>query len=158
MVAEIDVTFDNVAVSVTDMERSIEWYRLIFGFRLKFKTFITTIDADFVIMERDDFKIEFLHRRGSARAEEMIPGPHLSTSGLKAIVFRTNDLDAVTAHLERLNIPLVWKLETISADGLRATMIRDPDGHLINILQYPAGTIAVNPTLYQRQLIEMHAS
>ena len=147
----VDVTFDNVAICVTDIDRSIEWYGSVFGFRLTYRTYITTIDAEFVIMERDDFKVEFLHKCTTARAEEMIPGPHLSTSGLKAIVFRTGDLEAVTMHLERLRIPLVWRLETISSDGLRATMLRDPDGHLINILQYPFTTVRSDSSL-QAQL------
>lgn len=68
----------------------------------------------------------------------MIPGPHLATSGLEAIVFRTGDLEGVTARFESLGIDLVWRLETLTPDGMRATMIRDPDGTLINVLACPA--------------------
>ena len=146
----IKVTFDNVAICVTDIDRSIEWYSAVLGFKMTYRTYITTVDCDFVIMERDDFKVEFLHKQNTARSEEMIVGPHLSASGYKCIIFRTDDLEEVTTQLESMNIPLVWRLETISSDGLKATMFRDPDGHLVEVLQYPDHAVAAEASPRQQ--------
>jgi hypothetical protein len=53
-------------------------------------------------------------------------------------VFRTDDLEAATAYLETCEVDFVWKNQTLSADGLRSTMIRESDGVLVNMLCYPA--------------------
>jgi hypothetical protein len=66
-----------------------------------------------------------------------VSGPHIDRTGAKAIVFRTSNLDAVTSHLENQGAIFEWKLKLLSADGLQATMVRNPDGTIINILQYP---------------------
>ena len=130
--------FDNVAISVTDLDQSIAWYERVFGFTVAYRTYSDAVEAHFVLLEIKGLRIELLSRPGIKRSPDMTPGPHLSTSGLKAIVFRTHDLEAVTARFESFDLELVWKLRAVSADGLRATMIRDPDGNLINVLSYPA--------------------
>lgn len=131
--------FDNVAVSVTDLAKSLEWYQRVFGFEVVYRTFSTVVDAELVIIERDGARIELLSQRRARLHPDapIVPGPHLRTSGLKAIVFRTDDLEAITAYLESCDVTFEWKVQTLSADGLRSTMVRDPDGILINILTYP---------------------
>jgi len=131
------IAFDNIAIAVTDLQRSADWYKRIFGFEIRYRTFIDPLKAEFMILRRQDMQIELLAQQSAARSAEMIPGPHLQTSGIKAIVFRTNDLEAVTAYLEDEVVDFVWKIATLSKDGLRSTMIRDPDGNLINVLSYP---------------------
>lgn len=132
-----DLVFDNVAVAVTDMDQSITWYKRVFGFEVAYRTYSTAVQADFVLLEISGLRIELLSKPAIERSPEITPESLLSVSGLKAIVFRTRDLEAVTARFERLDLTFVWKLRSISADGLRATMIRDPDGNLINVLSYP---------------------
>lgn len=132
-----DVQFDNVAVSVTDLDQSIAFYERVFGFTVSYRTYSEAVEAHFVLLEIPGMRIELLSRPGIELSPAMTPGPHLATSGLKAIVFRTHDLEAVTRRFESLGLALVWRLKSVSADGLRATMIRDPDGNLINVLSYP---------------------
>ncbi len=68
---------------------------------------------------------------------DIVPGPHIDRTGAKAIIVCTSSLEAVTSHLENEGAVFEWKLKPLSADGLRSTMVRDPDGTIINILQYP---------------------
>ena len=133
------IEFDNVAVSVTDINRSADWYGRLFGFRRGYSTYIEPLEADFQILERDDIRIELLSRATTVRNPDadIVPGPHIDRTGAKAIVFRTSSLEAVTSHLENEGAVFEWKLKPLSADGLRSTMVRDPDGTIINILQYP---------------------
>lgn len=133
------VEFDNVAIAVTDIDRSAEWYGRLFGFRRGYSTYIESLQAHFQILERSDMRIELLSRATTVRNPDaaIVPGPHIDKTGAKAVVFRTSDLEAVTSHLEREGAIFEWKLQDLSEDGLRATMIRDPDGTIINILQYP---------------------
>ena len=135
----IAVEFDNVAMSVTDIDCTADWYGRVFGFERGHRTFIDTLQADFQILQRPGLQIELLLRRGAVRDPEAdaVAGPHLEKSGLTAIVFRTADLEAATKGLEDLGVTFVWKRQLLSGDGLRSTMIRDPDGTLINLLHYP---------------------
>ncbi|MDL5160521.1 VOC family protein [Actinomycetospora termitidis] len=134
--------FDNVAVSVTDLDRSLEWYERVLGFQVFYRTFSTAVGAELVVIQRGGARIELLLKDGARRNPEadVVPGPHLLTTGVKAIVFRTDDLEGITEYLESCDVTFDWKVRTLSADGLRSTMIRDPDGVLINVLSYPTAT------------------
>jgi catechol 2,3-dioxygenase-like lactoylglutathione lyase family enzyme len=136
---QTSLQFDNVAVSVTDLDRSLDWYRRVLGFEVFYRTYSTAVEAELVVIHRDGARIELLLKDDARRHPDadIEPGPHLQTSGVKAIVFRTDDLEGTTEYLESCNVTFEWKIQTLSADGLRSTMIRDPDGVLINILSYP---------------------
>lgn len=133
------IVFDNVAVSVTNLDRAVEWWVRVFGFTPGYRTWIEPLGAEFQVVERDGIRIELLYQPGSRVHADarIVPGPHLRTSGAKAIVFRTDDLEAATAYLESCEVDFVWKNRTLSPDGLRSTMIREPDGVLVNVLCYP---------------------
>ncbi|MFF4053297.1 VOC family protein [Streptomyces chartreusis] len=143
--------FDNIALSVTDMDRAVRWWSDVFGFVPGYRTWITPLGAEFQILERPDMRIELLSQPGSTRHTdaEVVPGPHLRTSGAKAVVFRTDDLDAATQHLERCEVEFVWKSRILSEDGLRSTMVREPDGVLVNVLCYPVGGVQKGDGLTQ---------
>ncbi|MGW6793981.1 VOC family protein [Streptomyces chartreusis] len=144
-------TFDNIALSVTNMDRAVRWWSEVFGFVPGYRTWITPLGAEFQILERPDMCIELLSQPGSTRHAdaEVVPGPHLRTSGAKAVVFRTDDLDAATRHLERCEVEFVWKSQVLSEDGLRSTMVREPDGVLVNVLCYPKGGVQKGAELTQ---------
>jgi catechol 2,3-dioxygenase-like lactoylglutathione lyase family enzyme len=133
------VTFDNVAIAVTDINVSAEWYERMLGFSRGYGTYIESLQADFLILERRDMRIELLSRHTTVRNLDaaVVPGPHIDKTGAKAIVFRTGDLDAITSHFEKEGATFEWKHKSLSADGLHATMIRDPDGTIVNVLRYP---------------------
>lgn len=133
--------FDNVAVACTDIGRSRDWYAGMFGFRPGYAARITTSNADFQVMERDDMRLELISRDGCVRNEDaaLDPPDHLGVSNIIAIVFSTDDLKADTAALEAKGAEFVWVNLQLSDDGLRSSMLRDPDGNMINVLQYPVG-------------------
>lgn len=133
------MAFDNVAISVTDVDVAADWYGRLFGFRPGYRTFLTELEADFLVLERDDLRIELISQRGVKRHEdaEVEPPAHLGKTNIMAVVFRTGDLASETARIVDAGAHFVWREQVLSEDGLRSTMLRDPDGNLINILQYP---------------------
>lgn len=134
------VKFDNVAVSVTNVEKAAEWYGDLFGFELGYKTFLDPLNADFAVLVRDDIRIELISQRGCERHEDadVQPPHHLKKTNIMAIVFSTDDLATQTAEMERSGATFLWKNQVLSEDGLKSTMLRDPDGNMVNVLQYPA--------------------
>jgi catechol 2,3-dioxygenase-like lactoylglutathione lyase family enzyme len=135
-----DVRFDNVAISVSNVEASAAWYAELFGFTPGYRTYLNELEADFQIIERGDIRIELISRRGVQRNEDALldPPEHLSKTRIIAVVFSTDNLEAATARMEELGVQFVWKNRTLSTDGLRSTLVRDPDGNIVNLLQYPS--------------------
>lgn len=139
--------FDNIAVSVSDVAASADWYGSLFGFKLGYQTYLEPLEADFAVSERDDIRIELISQKGVKRHEDadIDPPQHLAKTNIMAIVFATDDLDATTAKLEDKGVQFVWKNQTLSEDGLRSTMLRDPDGNMVNVLCYPADNAIETP-------------
>ncbi|MGF6936676.1 hypothetical protein OKW41_005838 [Paraburkholderia sp. UCT70] len=52
--------------------------------------------------------------------------------GLKAMMFETDDLEAITALLTEHQVDMVWADQPLSAER-RSTLLRDPEGNLIHI-------------------------
>lgn len=131
--------FDNVAVACTDIDASRDFYCGMFGFTPGYATHIETSDAAFQVLHRDDMTLELISQGGCKRNPDadLEPPLHLSVSNIIAIVFSTDDLEKDTKMLEENGANFVWKNLTLSADGLRSSMIRDPDGNMINVLSYP---------------------
>lgn len=135
----MQVEFDNVAISVTDVDRAADWYCDLLGFQTGYRTRLDELDADFMVLERDDVRLELVSQAGCQRHEdaEVQPPNHLKKSNIMAVVFRTDDLDSTTTDLEHKGAAFVWKKQVLSEDGLKSTMLRDPDGNFVNVLCYP---------------------
>jgi catechol 2,3-dioxygenase-like lactoylglutathione lyase family enzyme len=134
------IRFDNVAVSCTNIETSKAWYMKMFDFKPGYSTYLPDIGADFLVLKRDDLKVELISQEGSRRSEtaDLVPPAHVSVAYIIAIVFSIDDLEADTAALEAKGAVFVWKNLQLSDDGLKSSMLRDPDGNMVNVLQYPS--------------------
>ena len=92
----MDVKFDNVAVSVTDVAASADWYSQLFGFKLGYQTHLAPLNADFAVLERDDIRIELISQKGVRRHEDadIDPPHHLAKMNLRL------DTGAVACDME----------------------------------------------------------
>ena len=131
--------FDNIAISVTNVDAAAKWYGDMFGFKQGYRTHLGDLDADFLVLERNDVRVELVSQAGCQRHEDssIQPPNHLTKSKIIAIVFRTDDIEATTKDFEAKGAEFVWKNQLLSEDGLRSTMLRDPDENMINVLCYP---------------------
>lgn len=129
----------NVAFTVTDLERSINWYSEILNFRLiKRSEFdIPTGRATAAILEGAGIKLELLHIPGGIKIDEMFaPAPlHLIPIGNKAIVFQVGDLKVASEELAEKGVSFVWREHYLTEGGMLCSMIEDQDGNKINIFQ-----------------------
>ncbi len=133
------LAFDNIAISVTDVDAAAQWYGDMFDFKPGYRTHLGDLDADFLVLEREDVRVELVSQAGCQQHEDgAIQTPnHLKKSKIIAMVFRTNDIEAATKDFEAKGAIFVWKNQLLSEDGLRSTMLRDPDQNMINVLCYP---------------------
>ncbi len=126
--------FDNIAIAVGDLTMMTAWYEGALGFVVGERGTFEAVGASYAMLDGAGVRIELVSRAASRVTVDRTAPPehHLDVLGLKAIVLRTDDLIAVTAGLREQDVELVWADMELSP-GLRSTMIRDPEGNLINI-------------------------
>lgn len=129
-----DLRFNNATVATQDLPGMSAWYAATLGLAIEERGRFDAVDAAYVMLKGNGLRIEMIARRAPATREvDRTPPPgHLDVLGLKALVFETDDLPAFTALLQARGADIVWADQQISTDR-RSTLIRDPDGNLINI-------------------------
>ncbi|MGR3436088.1 MAG: VOC family protein [Shimia sp.] len=130
-----EMRFNNVAISVADIERSAAWYADVFGFEIVSRTYFEPVSAEVAFLARDDVRLELLDVGAPERIDALYVAPpdHLKTMGLKALVFDVTDLDAFNARLREVGVEIVWESLVLNDEGAVSTLLRDPDGNLINV-------------------------
>ncbi len=116
---------DHVAISVTDLDRSTEFYKRVFGF--------------------PELKAPVKNRRwldlGGGFAMHIIPDrtAPVGVDRGNHIAFAVADFDGLVAMLVREGIPFTdfedkpSTIQRLRTDGVRQVYIRDPDGHRIEV-------------------------
>ncbi|WP_315764739.1 VOC family protein [Sphingomonas sp. Y38-1Y] len=116
---------DHVALAVTDLDKSAEFYKRVFGFA--------------------ELRAPVVNRRwldlGGGFALHLIPEKTAPVGVDRAnhIAFAVGDFDAFVANLAALGIPFTdfqdrpSTIQRLRTDGVRQLYIRDPDGHRIEV-------------------------
>lgn len=131
--------FSHVGVCVSDLERSLAFYRDGLGFtetkRLDVagdaaETLLALSDLDLraVFLERDGLRLELLHYDSPGRRGSGEPRP-MNALGLTHLSLRVDDLDATAAALERAGGRVLRATRTHGA-----VFATDPDGTRIELL------------------------
>jgi catechol 2,3-dioxygenase-like lactoylglutathione lyase family enzyme len=130
-----EMQFNNVAISVANIDESADWYVRVFGFKLISRTYFEPVSAEVAFLARDDIRIELLQVEGAGRVEQLYDNPpvHLKTLGIKAIVFDVPDLPAFSEFLANNDVTVIWANQVLNEEGLKSTLLRDLDGNLINV-------------------------
>lgn len=123
--------FDHVTITVSDLERSVDFYQRILGLEVmgmleqnggNFK--IVYLDAGGAIIELFHFK----------QGGQPLPEVKDSDIGIKHIGFRVDNVDEVVKKLKEAGIR--FTLEPFDATGgVRIAFFKDPDGILIELVQ-----------------------
>ncbi len=132
------LSLHNLAFTVSNVEKAIQWYRDILGFQvLRREIFKALSDAEIAFLQKSDIRLEMLRVKDGFRINELFAEApaHLLPIGNKSLVLQVNDLHADTLELEAKGVTFVWKEMNLTEDGMPSTMIRDMDGNFINIFQ-----------------------
>jgi methylmalonyl-CoA/ethylmalonyl-CoA epimerase len=126
----------HVGISVSDMQRSLDWYRNILGFHLRASTSIEESDLKIAYISNGVFEIELFERRGSWRipTRDTDVLESFTAQGYKHFAFEVKDVDATWSTLQSKDLDLVSEPTTNTDLGVRYCFIRDPDGILIEFL------------------------
>lgn len=125
---------NNLTLAVADLDGMLAWYQAVLGFALCERGRFEAVGADYAMLSFGGLHMELISRpRGVKATVDRSPPPsHLDVLGWKALVLDTDDLPTVSATLAANGVELVWADLAVSADR-RSTLLRDPEGNLINI-------------------------
>ncbi len=122
----------NVAISVANLDESIEWYQDKLGFRLQNRRRVST-GIEIALIEKNGFFIDLIYIAGSKNMEgnPQDPPNHLKVQGLRNLVFWVDDLQAANAELKAKGVQLIWESRYIPEVKTSVTNFRDNNGNLI---------------------------
>lgn len=154
----------NIAFSVADINKSIKWYRDVFGFRLISRSVFTVPagQAEAAIIFGGGLYLELVHVPGAKRIDEMFAEVplHLLPIGNKFIVLQVDDIITATKELEEKGVTFVWREQYLVDNSMLSTMIEDIDGNKINIFQTNTiiGKERMNDPVDAEKIIKDHLS
>jgi catechol 2,3-dioxygenase-like lactoylglutathione lyase family enzyme len=117
----VTLRFDAVFYSVTDLDRSVAFYRDVLGLSLRSRDVVARFDVDGVLLE-------------------LVPGDRSATAGggNARVCFAVDDVEAVAALLGRRGVA-VGPVRTVSNGRMAA--FPDPDGNELVLWQYASGPL-----------------
>ena len=125
---------NHFAISVADLEESIEWYSRIWGFTVIDRSEIPGQNVKVSHLQGKGFILEIFEAAGSESlpAYRRIPNEDLKVQGNKHISFGVPDGPRAKAEMEALGVDIVFIAEV---DGTWGCFIHDNSGNLIEIFE-----------------------
>ena len=146
----------HIGICVSDLERSLAFYRDVLGCKEVGRLVATGAKTDrllalsateleAVYLERDGFRLELLHYRSPGHRGPSAPRP-MNQLGLTHLSLRVEDMEAVCAAIEAAGGTVLLDRCDLEKDPARVEMVTDPDGLLIELIEAPGDPAAI-PTM-----------
>ncbi|HEY8518014.1 MAG TPA: VOC family protein [Candidatus Binatia bacterium] len=136
----------HVALGVSDIGRSLAFYRDILGFSVVGEMALASaaaartlrVDAQVrgALLERDGFRLELLQR---ADAADVVDEQGGARSALSHLALAVDDLASTLHSLRDRGVAVLEETLVQHAPGVASCLVRDPDGLPIALYQAPAG-------------------
>ena len=127
----------HVGISVSDMERSLKWYKKVLGFDQLLKDdYVPPLGARICFIRGcGGFEIELFQYDApkAIPSDRLIPNTDLQTIGTKHAAFETDDMPALKAHFVACGVDIAHE---VTMDGEAVMFVRDPDGILLEFIQH----------------------
>ena len=127
----------HVGISVSDMERSLKWYKEVLGFGELLKDdYVPPLGARICFIRGcGGYEIELFQydQPKAIPSERLTPNSDLQTIGTKHAAFETDDMPALKAHFVACGVDIAHE---VTMDGEAVMFVRDPDGVLLEFIQH----------------------
>ncbi len=141
---------DHTGITVTNLERSLAFWRDVLGFELSHRphqtgqlaseiTGVPGAEISIAVLKGYGHKIELLEYLAPADRKRVVPQP--CDVGSVHVAFVVDDLDALLTTIEGSGWKAAGEPQTLSAGpnaGKRVIYVRDPDGTTIEFMERPA--------------------
>lgn len=136
--------FHHVGVSVTNIDRSIAFYRDLLGMEQLCEVFpfggeqfeaimdIPGVGGRMCMMGRNSLQLELFEFANSKPRDAAYP---VSDRGYSHFGIIVDDIDAAYEKLRAADVPIHCPVVTFNQGSMRAAYCRDPDGNVFEIMQ-----------------------
>jgi catechol 2,3-dioxygenase-like lactoylglutathione lyase family enzyme len=131
---------DHVFIGVDDYEKIKHWYIEKLDFTVDLEWTVDELPGmKLGYLRKDDFRIELIGDEQGSR----IPIPtgfaeHLKNKGFQHLAFRVDSVNAVMAELETRGVDAFVPAASYPNIGRRVSFIKDPEGNVIEFVEYLA--------------------
>ena len=138
--------FNHVGISVTDLDRSIAFYREMFGMELLGEPFpfggaqiaeimdIPDVEGRMCMIAGGNLWLElFEFSKPVGKAKDL--NYPVSDRGYSHFGMTVEDVQATYDKLKAAGVRIHGRLQTFAGGGIRAAYCRDPDGNVFEIMQ-----------------------
>ena len=126
----------HVGISVSDMERSLKWYKDVLGFDQLLKDdYVPPLGARICFIRGcGGFEIELFQYDAPKPIPEdrLKPNSDLQTIGTKHAAFEVDNMPALKEHFMACGVDIAHE---VTMDGESVMFVRDPDGCLLEFIQ-----------------------
>ena len=137
----VDFRIDHVAVTVSNLSRSIDFYGKNFGFSCERVIELPDRNGRVALLRRAGFTIEMFEFAGALPLpdDRKTPTADLKTIGVKHFALQVDDILAASDFLKRNGVEFISEV-TVGVRGLRRFFVKDPDGIGIEVTESAAPT------------------
>jgi len=129
---------DHVAITVSNLARSIEFYVKDFGLSCERVIELPNRNGKVALLMRAGFAIEMFEVAGVLPLPDYrkTPDSDLRTIGVKHFALEVDDILGASAFLKRNDVEFISEV-AVGVRGVRRFFVRDPDGIGIEITESP---------------------
>jgi glyoxylase I family protein len=136
MIEKNEFVLWHVALSVVSIDKSIDFYERVFGFKCIKRFNIEAIKAEACFLKNEMFVIELF------KFDDFNPLPDyskfqledLKTLGVKHFAFKTKDIERAYKYLKDMGVEFATEIKK-GGSGLRYFFIKDPNEILVEIIE-----------------------
>ena len=130
---------DHVGLAVADLAAARSWFCDVFGLvpELTLRVGALDLDIEMLIHPVNGYRLELLHRPGSAADKPANPGEAALREGYGHMAFDVTDLDAAYDRAMARGARPVMPPGPSPEPGVRMAFVADPEGNLIELLHRP---------------------
>ena len=130
--------------SVADLARAIDFYVEALGFECESINSCNSGDSRCTRLSLGDESIELCELNGAEALDAVGQDASVASASFQHVAIVASDMDAAMVRLRRLAPTPISSGDAVrlpaSAGGVTAYKFRDPDGHPLELISFPAGT------------------